>query len=878
MAATVSPTPLPSSYGNLYRRPSARQMTRPAAPRPLLRRGSPLGNAPAVDLRPPVSRSRELSLGDSSDDDVPAPIKFSASVKALLGEDASGLDTSPMPSNEEKATSLETEENAKRNEVDSVPKLIERAKLNSPDSRDSGSPAPRVVRVGSGPRSTASSRAGHVGYHREEGQGSGARFAVHYDHKTPAPRTRSVRINGSRSHTRSPSTTSSGDRSHLGGDRSKLEIEEGAHAEHGHDTSADDKLAQLGPTTVMRPRPGEATDMQSSMRVKRVGKMTGSFLNGPARRGMIRRQSEEDQVPQQEAVGGAYAAADGSPWNGPQLESRDFAASPLPNDLVPEERNIQPVEDVAEEPGYVKPIAASTVFSTKKEVPSVERPRSPRPLGLKTRSTPASQASHPPAKSSSTRVQPVFKVPPLPALPLRHDQENDPPPTFKRTKPSGFALLDNTEKVSVLEDDKSLHVAVPATSTQRKPLAPRSENTPHRAAPPPPKMTLLQTATATAGAAAASSQAKKKRNHVTVNNKLFTRMDCIGRGGSSKVYRVMAENYKIFALKRVDLRDVDPLAMAGYKGEIDLLRKLEHVDRVVSLFDWEINDDKQTLSVLMEMGESDLYRILNLRLKAENAVFDISFTRHYWREMLECVLAVHDYDIVHSDLKPANFLLVQGRLKLIDFGIANAIQDNTVNVHREQQIGTPNYMSPEALIDSNAASGLPANAGKKMKLGKPSDVWSLGCILYQMVYGQPPFAHITNQYERILSIPNPKVAIPFPATSVGGLSVPLGLLKTLKRCLQRDQHLRPTVQQLLEAREPFLNPDAVLEGTIPMTQEMLGRVLGNVVRHCRTAREHEANTSIPQNDKTQMPSDEELEKWPALFFNKIKQALEDGTA
>ena len=784
---------------------------------------------------------------------MPAPIKFSASVKALLGEDASGLDTSPAVSNDEKGANIQEEEDAKPNDVNSVPKLIfERSRLNSPDGRQT--------------------------QHRETEQGSENRVAGDYDHKTPAPRARSVRINGSRSNTRSPSTTSSGDRSHLGSDRSKGHPVHVEPEKRTDDTSGEDRLAQMGPSTVMRPRPGEATDMQSSMRIKRVGKMTGSFLNGPARRGMIRRQSEEDQIPQQEDVDNAHDAAEGSPVDQPEVENRDFAASPLTHDLIPDESAPKHTEHILDMPVEKHSVSVGTVFSTRKEVPSIERPRSPRPLGLKTRSTPASQGSHPSSKSSSTRVQPVFKVPPLPVLPSRHDQENDPPPTFKRTRPSSFALLDNIDKVSVLEDDKSLQATAPSTKSPRKALAARSENTPHRAAPPPPKMSLLQTATASAGAAAASSQAKKKRNHVTVNNKLFTRMDCIGRGGSSKVYRVMAENYKIFALKRVDLRDVDPLAMAGYKGEIDLLRKLESVDRVVSLFDWEVNEEKQTLSVLMEMGESDLYRILNFRLKAENAVFDISFTRHYWREMLECVQAVHQYDIVHSDLKPANFLLVQGRLKLIDFGIANAIQDNTVNVHREQQIGTPNYMSPEALIDSNAASGLPANAGKKMKLGKPSDVWSLGCILYQMVYGQPPFAHITNQYERILSIPNPKVTIPFPASSVGGAGVPLGLLKTLKRCLQRDQHLRPTVGDLLDPRDPFLNPDAVVEGTIPMTQEMLGRVLGNVVRHCRAAREQEGDPRLAPAEKTKMPSDEELERWPALFFNKIKQALEEGTA
>lgn len=72
--------------------------------------------------------------------------------------------------------------------------------------------------------------------------------------------------------------------------------------------------------------------------------------------------------------------------------------------------------------------------------------------------------------------------------------------------------------------------------------------------------------------------------------------------------------------------------------------------------------------------------------------------------MLEAVQVVHDQRIVHSDLKPANFLLVDGQLKLIDFGIAKAINNDTTNIQREHQIGTLSYMAPEAV--SQAHTGI----------------------------------------------------------------------------------------------------------------------------------------------------------------------------
>jgi serine/threonine protein kinase len=74
-------------------------------------------------------------------------------------------------------------------------------------------------------------------------------------------------------------------------------------------------------------------------------------------------------------------------------------------------------------------------------------------------------------------------------------------------------------------------------------------------------------------------------------------------------------------------------------------------------------------------------------------------------QMLEALAALHSRGILHSDLKPANFVFVDGLLKLIDFGIARALSNDTTNIVRDGTVGTLNYMSPEAIADVSAAPG-----------------------------------------------------------------------------------------------------------------------------------------------------------------------------
>ncbi len=169
--------------------------------------------------------------------------------------------------------------------------------------------------------------------------------------------------------------------------------------------------------------------------------------------------------------------------------------------------------------------------------------------------------------------------------PQGEDEENQPPPMMLRPEALKAQVQDH-RPVAVPDDEKPM------------PLAPMSVNVPHRPAPPPPppKMTVLETATASGGASVTKS--KRKRVNVTVNDKHFTLMGKIGKGGSSEVYRVMAENYKVFALKKVKLENIDESAVRGYKGEIELLKKLEKVERVVRLLDWEVDEERQSLSVV----------------------------------------------------------------------------------------------------------------------------------------------------------------------------------------------------------------------------------------------------------------------------------------
>jgi len=167
--------------------------------------------------------------------------------------------------------------------------------------------------------------------------------------------------------------------------------------------------------------------------------------------------------------------------------------------------------------------------------------------------------------------------------------------------------------------------------------------------------------------------------------------------------------------------------------------------------------------MVMEKGDCDLNKIL----QGFTTNLPLYNLMNILYQMLQAVNYIHQNGVIHSDLKPANFLMVNGRLKLIDFGIASNIAVDSTSIIKFSQAGTFNYISPEALTDiSSGTSPMRGGNQPKIKISTKSDVWSLGCILYLLLYQKTPFGHIRNINAKMSAIANPSTSIEYPALPI----------------------------------------------------------------------------------------------------------------
>ncbi|XP_048386294.1 dual specificity protein kinase Ttk [Stegostoma tigrinum] len=286
---------------------------------------------------------------------------------------------------------------------------------------------------------------------------------------------------------------------------------------------------------------------------------------------------------------------------------------------------------------------------------------------------------------------------------------------------------------------------------------------------------------------------------IVIKERVYSVIKLLGTGGSSKVFQVLDQKKQLYAIKQVNLQDADDFAVAGYKDEIEYLKRLQqHSDKIIKLFDYEVTENY--IYMVMELGNVDL----NTLLRRKKVIKPLE-RKLYWENMLEAVHTIHQHGIIHSDLKPANFLVVDGMLKLIDFGIANEIQPDVTSISKDALVGTLNFMAPETIKDtfSNGENR------SKSKISPKSDVWSLGCILYYMTYGKTPFQHLTNHISKLQAITDPNYEIKFPVISE------TDLLDVLKRCLVRNPKERISITALLE--HPYVHLQVRQQSVEPKT-------------------------------------------------------------
>ena len=196
----------------------------------------------------------------------------------------------------------------------------------------------------------------------------------------------------------------------------------------------------------------------------------------------------------------------------------------------------------------------------------------------------------------------------------------------------------------------------------------------------------------------------------------------LGAGGMARVVQAhdrLLDREVAIKLLREDIA-VDPTVRERFLGEARTAARFNHPN-AVTVFDTG-QDGRQPWIVMELIAGQDLAQRLATsgRLEEADAV-------HIADSVLAALDAAHRDGMVHRDVKPGNIMLLDdGGVKLADFGIAKSIQDATANLTATGQIiGTAKYLSPEQ-VDGQQAT--PA-----------SDVYAVGCVLYEMLAGQPPF-------------------------------------------------------------------------------------------------------------------------------------------
>jgi len=252
----------------------------------------------------------------------------------------------------------------------------------------------------------------------------------------------------------------------------------------------------------------------------------------------------------------------------------------------------------------------------------------------------------------------------------------------------------------------------------------------------------------------------------------------IGRGGMAHVF--LARDLKLDRPVAVKVLRPDFAASLGterFLREITLAAKLEH-PHILAIHDSGEADGLLYYVMPYVEGESLRQRLEREKQLSVDEALQIS------REVADALSCAHSRGVIHRDIKPENILLQSGHAVVADFGIARAVTaaGGAKLTETGLAIGTPAYMSPEQAAGSADLDGR-------------SDLYSLGCVLFEMLSGETPYTGPTPQ-----AILAKKLNEPLPHISVVRKTVPAEMEVALTRALARVPADRfPTAGQFAEA-------------------------------------------------------------------------------